>query len=92
MTLSRHPGSVPVLAVVSPVSPTYRPSFCPMRRPTLADDHSELGPCSLASAVLFGDACDERIRDPKTANRFLQLHYDVRAPSWALCSRWDEGL
>jgi hypothetical protein len=54
MTLSRHPGSVPVLARIYPVSPTYRPSFRPERRPTLADDRSELGPRSLASDRPFG--------------------------------------
>ena len=85
MTISRHPGSSPVLSRDLPVRPTRDSPFRPMHLPAVspADLRSVLGPRSLAPAALFGarltSLFETRRRLPTSATAFTTCGQRTRA-------------
>jgi hypothetical protein len=79
---------VPILAVLSPESPTreFRHFARRTRRRFHADGNEELGPRSLDPDRPFGDAFAERIRGQTSPADFCNYVYDVRATKPELSS------
>jgi hypothetical protein len=88
MTLSRHPGPTPILD--RSLGRVRRPCVLSPEAPAdvAADNHSELGPRSLAPPP-FLERCARAYSGPDTAYRLLQLRMtrghcdrDSRIPRW----------